>query len=485
VEIVGLLTMPVLLAFWMWMRTKSIAGTMLAFVTGTVLMLRLEQMVGGLQTELFGAVLGCAAMVALLWDPEHRTTKRIVVAGVLMGLSLFMKEPFLLAFLTVTLLLSKRVRDVLELFFWPVLTGGVLILVILFVTGWWRGYFEYYLPGMLLDRITAQPGQFPLFFRALWSGRLLESLTIYSAIPLLGYLLAGMFAVMLLRRTRGMMVADAVLVVCATLFTAFCLRYVTGTWRILVTAEQEHVSFAQLWAQTVVRDWFTFAIGMIIVDVGLIGYALWRKPRAWSVMVIGLVSVMLLSLAIGIGGYTGNDAAFAFPAYFAFSMLFLDELFHSKNLITRIVCAVTATLILITMFLYQPVADTTRAQFFGERDQYEKFSTWLDTMLTRCGNPTYAWYGGMPAMAYAEHSPIGPIFTPYFHSYLGLTHPLYQMTYENIAKADVMLVAPFDAKDGKPIPKELTDQFGTELPECIAQSLPSPIADVQVLYRKK
>ncbi len=499
ISILLLFSMPVLLALWMWKRGTALRfpmprlalGTVFGALTGGLLALRLEQIAGSVQTEGFGAGFGFLYVLVILWDRERWRPWKTAAAAVAMMLALFMKEPFVLAFAAIALLVDRHPREYLRHLIIPGLIAGGLLLLVLLVTGWWRGYFEHYLPAMIEQRITgSQPGDFPLLFRALWTDRFYNGLTMYSPIPLLGPVLLGCLFITLLRRGSRHGWLNALLLTAAVLLTARSVAF-PGILRLLKNSLQAGgVPPGEYWMVDQYRHWIYWICAELVLTAAVLGGILWRRPRMIMDVAAGVAAIVLLCLAFGIGNYTGNDAAFPFPAYAAVAMIFLEWTFLRDgqsvvSALQKVAGAVTAILIVIAMVTFQPVPQSTRDQFFGERESYLPFSRWLDGLLEACDNPPYYWHGGQPAMAYAKQSPTGPIFTPYFHDYLTLQHPLYLETYDHLRRnVQILLVRPLKYEGEPPIPADILALFGPDAPACASRAGAPPIEDVQVLFRK-
>ncbi len=497
-SIILLFSMPILLAFWMWKRgttarlpiLQKILGTVFGFLTGGLIALRLEQIVGSLQTEVFGVGFGFFFVLIILWNHERWRLWKSVAAGILMMFALFLKEPFLLAFIAIALLIDRHPRDYLRDLIIPGAVAGALMLLILLLTGWWHGYAEQYLPAMVLQRITApNTGNPSLLYRALWTGRFFDSLGAYSPVPLLGPILVGCLALTFIRKRATDSIGDIILFVVTVMMTVYGLTYFIIMKRVAIVLINDGISPDQFWKMDIYRSWMEWIYAYWTVNVLLLAGIAWRRARMLPDIAVSIAAVALLCLAFGIGGYTGNDAAFPFPAYIAVAMIFLESTFLLSGtsrvaILQKILGTATAMIILVTLITFQPVPQSTRDQFFGERDRYQSFSQWLDRLLTACSDPPYFWYGGQPAMAYATHSPVGPIFTPYFHDYLTFHHPLYLDTYDNLRRSvKVLLIEKYPYKGTTPIPPDILGLFGPDAPAC-AKDVEKPPMDVQVLYRK-
>lgn len=480
-EMTIVVAMPALVAWWMWERTRRVLATVVAFLFATIVMLRLEQIGTGLQTELFGAAFGSLYVLLILWKPEGLAAWPMkILAGFLIALTLMTKEPFLLALIAVSLLVHRSWRDAVRDLILPLFIAGGMILFFLLVTGWWDGYFSLYLPAMIFGRIGDAGSQLPLWFKATWTGRFFTSMTIYSPIPLFGYVMGGAFAVMLIARAETSRLLDRLLVVAGVLLIAYGFIYVTQLTVLHYNPSGEDV----ITMSELTRYWQTRAFFHTLIVVALLGWLTWRNPRLLIHVGCGVLALIALCFAFGIGDYTGNDAALVFPAYFAAIMICLDRMFGRGGIDAKVIGGATTAVLLAALVTYVPISNDTRSQYFGSREQYQEFSSWLDTLLEGCGSPSYGWHGGMPPFAYAKQSPIGPIFSPYFHDYLGFDHPLYVSTWENLKQAQVMLRQPFPYKGTDPLQAAFWQNFDTARPRC-AQTAPEPTLEgVEVFYRK-
>ena len=109
------------------------------------------------------------------------------------------------------------------------------------------------------------------------------------------------------------------------------------------------------------------------------------------------------------------------------------------------------------------------SQQSGHLANSQKESAKLDTILDACGYDSYVFAGGFPIFALAKHSPIGPVFSPYFHDYLGFDHPLYKETWDRIRQKGMVFVEPkVPSKEPDPVPPDIRALFGTTVPSCAA-----------------
>ncbi len=483
VEMAFLTLIPTLLGFWAWKRwgkTSSVRGMfafLLAILIGILLSLRLQQVVGGLQTELFGAFFGLIYVLSILWDEREPGRGRIALAALGIFGAIGMKEPFFLALLASALLICKTPRSFVRCFLVPLALAAVAGLIILFITGFWSGYWHIYLPVMFGNRLMDVTA-FPLFIRAIWIVRFFGGFTFFSPMPLLGYILAGCFCLVIAKQARGgRILAPAILVV-----VSYWLMYVTTLWRINFAMHDAGITDYSQVPQYGETLWTVQILGAGCAV--LIGVLLWLSPRTIFTVLRGMAALMLLSLAFGISGYTGNDAGNAFVGLFAIALLALSELGEGA-IEGEIAWPVIAALIVAGVILFQPKSlNDRRQEFLGTRENYQAFSAALDTMLTKCGSPPYYYMGSQPAEAYAKHSPIGPVFTPHFSGFLAQDHPLYVTTRRRILEtAQVQIEIPVPANKVDAMWVWVRGPFTADVPPC-AKGVTFPDG-YTVTYRSK
>ena len=98
----------------------------------------------------------------------------------------------------------------------------------------------------------------------------------------------------------------------------------------------------------------------------------------------------------------------------------------------------------------------------------------MDAILDACHEDRYVYAGLFPVFALSRHSPLGPIFTPYFQDYLGFDHPLYLRTFAAVLASGHILVEPTTRPDkAGGFPESLRQLFVSTPPPCAA-GLPTP-----------
>jgi hypothetical protein len=192
-----------------------------------------------------------------------------------------------------------------------------------------------------------------------------------------------------------------------------------------------------------------------------------QNRRSLLHVAFGLVAVLLLNFAVGIGGYLWNYMLYALPAIFTCVLAFLRS--------ERRWWPVVIVLVIASLTYHQEkVNKVARKQ--GSVAISQDASEKLDAILDACGYSRYAYAGAFPWFAFSRHSPIGPMFTPYFHEYLGYDHPLYEQTFAAIRREGRVLVEEAELSDERQVdvlPHDVRALFSDAVPAC-ADNLPVP-----------
>lgn len=472
----NLMALPALLPLYVWLQRRSwspqtvaLLGT--AFMFGGLLALRAEENAGGMQSEVFGLLPVALYALSVVWPTPWTWTRRLLT-GLYLLMVVAIREPFLLGIFAASLLTCRTWRQFVECFLLPATIAAVVGVIILFVLGLLPAYVTVYLPGMLANRIEgASTG--PLFLRALWVHRFFGSLTTFSTMPLFGYLLAGLWLWSLVRqaKTRSILVFAAATAVAG----AFALNQMFVLFTVLYKASLLGLSALQVFAE-LGSITAAYVVGGMLFAAAL-SYLAFRDWRTCTAVLCGLAALPLLSLSAGIGGYVWNYMLYAVPAFLALVLLFVRNASPRGALVVCVFLAVTA------LAYRQEEAGkwSSSLDLYGKaQEQSDK----LEALMDACGLTRFVFAGSFPTFAFAKYSPIGPIFTPYFHDYLEFDHSLYQATYKNIlGQGRILLVptgTPLNSRD--PLPEEIRGQFTAAVPDC-ARGLPEP-PEFRVLYRQ-
>ncbi len=173
-----------------------------------------------------------------------------------------------------------------------------------------------------------------------------------------------------------------------------------------------------------------------------------------------LSTAFLMTVAIGIGGYVPNYLLYIFPIFIASYFSFFEGKWKMQKLLVMIGLFSTAVLLYAT-------PDSPYSQSIGLYETMVKSSAQLDRVMDSCHLDRYITKVPFPVFALSHHFPIGPIFTPYFHDYLGFNHPFYVATFENMKNAD-LLIEPVKLFNGNAnaFPADIMSEFVEKDPPC-------------------
>ncbi len=454
----------------------------LAFVIGVMLTLFLESVgAGSLQTESFGGFFGALYVVVLLWNRERISRAQIAVCAVLLMFSIGLKEPFLLTNLAAALIATSGRKQFLRGFVLPLGIGALLGLTILLVLGQLDAYWNVYLPAMLEHRIFMN-AEDPLWLRGFRVRRTLAGLTTYSAVPLLGYVLACLWATVPMLKAGILRKGERFLTVLSMAVWAGVLHFGYVVLKVLYI-------LWRLGVDRVENAWFLVGLvaGLATAcgGAGVLSYALWRKnrPAAWYVAT-AVAALWLLTLAGASGSFFPIHSGFALPAYVAASLVFVRGIARGQRhsillpIVVVLVGAGIATFKIPGEQLELAERDLQNT-FAANREQAKQ----LDDLMNSCDINRFGYVAGFPRVAaYAKHSPVGPVFSLFFHEYLGEDHPLFEQTRKNLRQAQLVVVASEKMGAEHAASDVVAEQFDESVPECARAYV--PIRGLKLLFRK-
>lgn len=469
-ESASLLCLPAACVFAAWRLggrrdSVAVAAVLGAFLFGGLLALRAQEAAGGLQSEMFGVVPAVLYVLSATVFADRRSWAWTLLRAACVFAAVAVREPYALGLLAVALLAARTMRDVWELFALPALLAAGAALVLLLTAGLLQSYVEVYLPGMLGDRVTGGKNE-PLAWKLLWVHRLFGSWAYFSTIPILGYLAGPLWLLAVVGRDRP---RRLVLPVVTAVGGVLLIHELFVLAVLLTKTASAGLSPARVLADPSFVP-ITAAYGAgITVLAGLFALLARGRPHVAFRVLCGLVALLSLDLSAGIGGYVWNYLLYSLPAVLCLFLLFLKSARPSWA-----IAAVTAGLA-VAVLAYHQTDGQKNNQVPHLLAETRSLSAALDRVLDACGEGRFAYDGLFPYFALSRHSPVGPMFTPYFHEYLGLDHPLYRRTFENIAAADVLVIPTWVAnpKVVNPVPKSILDSFTAPRPACAA-SLPDP-----------
>ncbi|MSR87223.1 hypothetical protein EXS70_03565 [Candidatus Peribacteria bacterium] len=441
---------------------------------GILLALYLQQRAGGVQGEAFGTAFAFAFFLAFLAWEKKNDVIRTIILGILLAAGIGMKEPFLLTITGGMLLLVKDGRHFLRCYVIPLGIAAGLGLLVLVGTGWLDPYLHTYLPGMLHGRVEANPIE-PPWIRGFTAGRLLGNLTTYHTAPLLGYLLGllWMFAP-ILRSHRtpkapdiGLSLLTAAAVYKAMIFAFFFLV----TWKVSLL----HMTLEQ---SILPIPGFSFFLLLIVCAVLL--WCQWKRGFLVSSLLV-IIALYLATYTVGISIYAVNHFAFAVPVYLALALLFLRHAAgpHASSVIVWPVIALTV----LSVFAYR--SDEVQFRLVNNRLQYGSARhieevLKVDAMLDACTIDRYGSVDAFLALAFARHSPVGPLFVWNYFDYLGADNVLFAQTRANLEKAQVIISA--EGPDSPRVADLIAARFTEKAPPCATPFL--PITGLRVYFPK-
>ncbi len=459
-----------------------------ALLFALLLTLYLEERAGTMLTEFWGGVFGAFYAVSIARRPPEGvryppallpTLRYLTPPALFLFLSIGMKEPFVVTTFAAAVLLMRRPKDLLWTFFIPLAIAVVFGILALIALGLLQPYVEFYLPAMVLGRVSAEPLE-PLLVRGFMVGRVLGNLTTYyPTAPLLGYAFGALWLSVPVLKAPRVNPLTAVLSA-LHLWLLFELLKSIGILIVFAIAAQGGVPLNATFLEK------TLIFGVLeLVGVSVLTFILYRR-HAPIEAVSALLALYLVSITVGLAGYVGNHFAFAVPFYVALILLFAR---HVASVNRSILVTIVAPMIAIaTTFGY--TANAKHLERLHEKTQYTQeaqadFAGRLDALMDRCELDRYFGLEVFEKLGFARHSPVGPLPIPTFFPFVPIEHPLFQRTYANIREqADIVLkhAGPITDPYNVPIAAILEENFTQKPPACAKEFL--PIEGFEVWFRE-
>lgn len=428
-----------------------------AFVVCGLLTLYLVERSEPVQTESFGAALGCGFVLAASVFRGRFSRPQIALRGVLLLGAIGMKEPFLVTLFAATLLVTNSRRDFARGFVMPAILATIGGGAILSLLGAGNDYFAVYLPAMLDGRVGGGSAE-PLLLRGFAVAKVLYNLGPENpSSPLLATLIGALWLAYPALRFGAMSTRQFLASAAAVAFTYFTL---VSMWQFVMLSLLMHrhgLSFVD-----------SFYIWLIAKQVILLAAyaAVLISARTWSVR-LSILTVApvwyLTSLAVGLADYRATHFSVALPVYFALVVTFVQYVVAHRN--NALLIGTITVLAIASSFRYAPdslIRQLRAASHLAYRNQRSNVEG-LDEILERCGSPPYFAIGGLPIIAYAKHSPLGPLFVD--QPYLKRENRLVQRTRERLDEQARIVIVP---NDGELPPSDayLQDIFQPNPPDC-------------------
>lgn len=438
-EVCNLVFLPVVCSLFAWRFWRK--AIIPAFLFGALLSLRAHENAGGLQSEIFGLIPAGLYIVSIVGFYDYRKKGWLLIRSLLFLAAISIREPYGIGMIAASLIVVRNWKDCRDLIVLPVLCAVPLLLIL--------GGFSYitiYIPSMILrvqEGINSPSEDYPLFVRLLWINRFFSSLTIFSTMSIFGYAVSLMWVSCVAKGKLSFALLIVGLIFIHEYYVLSIVLFKTSQMGISVWQTLTDSSFIRITIEYVIGSalYVSFAI-----------YCLWKGIG--KRVFLALLCVVLLSLSISIGGYLWNYMLYAFPALLCVLFLFLKQKQY-REIFVVLLCIATL------QFTYDE--RNFYSQTPGLVSKAHTLSKDLDAIMDSCGFKTYAYTGFFPEFALSKYSPIGPMFIPYFHPYVGLEHELYAKTVENIRNAP-LLIEPVKTPKGQIF--SVTDAFQGLTPPC-------------------
>ncbi len=434
-QAINLFSIPFLLG--LFARRYGAIACLCGAVFGGLLAIRAHESAWGLQTEIFGLL----PVTLYVLSIQYKGRWQLVSSSVSIFLAVFFREPYILGIIAAAIITSQSLKEFFWKFIVPSSIAGGIFLFILLVTGSLPSYIGLYLPTMLSHRIVKE-GFDPLYLRLMWDQRLWSSITQFSTMPLLGWLMGGLWLSTVLEENWK----RSLLFIAALLGGALAI----GELYVLFTVFHKASAYGIGWVQVLTDKDFLPITVAYIVGFGLY-FTLLYFTRKKLFRILALLSILpILSLAIGLADYRKEYLVFLVPVMISVFLPVLKRYYITLGI---------SVILALTAFLYHQGKPQENLWYI-----YHRNSGQLEQIMIACKFDRYfaADTTGFPFMKY---SPIGPIFSINDHKpYLGETNPLFQETYKNIVeKSDLIIqssVAPHN------LPEDVLRNFTKKIPKC-------------------
>lgn len=478
-DILAKLSLPVLLAAYaaskVWRSGSHKTVLWLcstAFLIGVLITLYLDERVGAVQTETFGTFFACLYLLHIAWNDSTRWPSTLARSLLLMC-AIGMKEPFVLTVFAGALLLARDIKQFWHSFVIPLMIAAVLGLIGLWVLGYWHSYFGIYLPAMLGERVTNSPVE-PLFVRSFSIEKVLYNLTIVYSAWGFGIVVACLWVLFPLWKACRANLFELLLIITGSALGFFVLRF---TWVLAVFFRAAYLAHANVWMNFVYIKFAEYLI--LLLGFFLVLFFQSRQKLARHTLV-AMAATLPISAAVGVAGYPLQHWAFACPFYFVLALVFISYAATEKP---KVISGIMSGMIIFVVILFGPSKEHLHKLNLDIQNSAKvnaDIAHQFDGLLDACGIGQYAGFGVFKELAFSKHSPIGPIFVPEFHKYLGEDHPLFTITYQNIEKnAEVLVLKKGSTPFG--VFSTLVSQFTDKPPACAQKYL--PIDDLNILFR--
>ncbi len=479
-NVIILLSIPALFLRWGYVYAKKQEKFTRFILLQCALMLGLtftlyHATIGGdVQTEFYGAFFGLLYLLCVDADQRRPGILNVLFASVFFAIALLFKEPFLLTLLACAVLMLRARREWVRLFIVPLITAGVLYIVVLASLGALGSYLSVYLTSMLGNYILSGGPVWARGFFA-WERIFLNvrefTLLFVVLVPVLFILSLPPDASK--RRSfigiTGTIFSIAVVLIIRSFYPA------QFPWQILP------IPSAVI---------FGLSVMALIIALQLSSFRAFLQ-RTWRHALAVYITVTAIALG---SSFHGQYFALALPVYATFFLLFLRQSRHSSPKILGFTALTALVLLTSTPFIS---SGRTLAQMTGQIRQTEErdrtAAQALDQMLDACSIDRYYFLEDRAYMPYAEHSPLNYyLYTRIEH--IGRYHPqFFDESFKRLGQARVIVLSkeyepvtrPGYALEeciGMSVQKFLSEKF-TETPWACAQSRTSPDGYI-MLYRK-
>lgn len=471
ITIIVALIVPTVVACKTFRTGKTVFFIASTLVFGCLLVAYTVQQAGHFQSESFGAAALALYAAYTMSTRNYKSIPYILVSALCFAFAIGVKEPFIFIALAVSLLATRKPKDLLFTYFLPLgiaLIAGTIFMVAI---GYLRPYLEVYLPEMLSGRA----GYFnvPVWYYIFLVSKLLGSLWSFSK-PL---------------------------AVAIVLVWSACIAFAASAWKspqkvvsLFLVVASFTVLIVTLGARVEYVSEHGGSVSSLLVLLGVsmcvyvaTTYALLHrflsseeKNDILKASAVFLGSILLTTYVMGSGGFLRQHYGFPVALYAVLYMMFVTYSIQSWSIVFHRWVYYLVTLLTGVGMVMLPIAHIKtdlQQRIAGDAGQ-RKVAAQVDAIMDACTYERYVLVGSTTfPYQHTTHSPIGPGFHRMeFVSVVDWRPPpipyLLETFKENLQTVELAIVAPdFPTNVPPDLVNYISLHFTTTPPAC-ASALP-------------
>ncbi|MBQ3417753.1 MAG: hypothetical protein IJH32_07950 [Ruminococcus sp.] len=209
--------------------TKKLVVSLMVLMGGLLITTYTEMRSGGFQVEAIGAAFSVLFIYLVMKLKNAKTRRQTVIltvcSALALGCSVMIKEPFLLTCVFGALLFIDSFKSFLKHLLLPCAAGGVLVLIVLAVSGTLPSYFSIYISRMFGTRLAGDSGS-SAFTRAkniLFLTKDIRNFNVWLFYLLIAFLVFTLLYGILKKRKVTFILMHVIKVAAAIFAASFCV----------------------------------------------------------------------------------------------------------------------------------------------------------------------------------------------------------------------------------------------------------------------